>query len=55
MKYELSEVDREIAADSLARSMHMLLDQRGLEKLEPERMAALERDVLNWCGLCQKP
>lgn len=52
MKYELAEDDREIAADSLARSMHMLLEQQGLKKLAPERMALLEHDVLNWCGLC---
>ena len=50
-KYELAEADMEIAADSLARSMHMLLEQHGLEKLEPQHMAALERDVLSWCGL----
>jgi hypothetical protein len=53
MKYELAENDREIAAQSLARSMHMLLDQSGLKKLEPKRMATLEKDVLDWCGLCQ--
>jgi len=53
MKYELAESDREIAADSLARAMHMLLEQHGLKKLEPEHMAELERHVLVWHGLCQ--
>ncbi len=53
MKYELAEDDQEIAAQCLARSMHMLLDQSGLKKLEPQRMATLEKDVLEWCGVCQ--
>ncbi len=52
MKYELTEDEREIAADALARSMQMPLEQSGLKKLEPERMAALEQEVLNWCGFC---
>ncbi len=53
MKYELAEADLEIAADSLARSMHLLLEQHGLKELLPEHMAELERHVLNWYGLCQ--
>lgn len=51
-KYELPQADLEIAADSLARAMHMLVEQHGLKKLPPERMAELERDVLDYCGLC---
>lgn len=51
MKYELAEDELAIASDSLARSMHLLLEQHGLKKLEPKHMAELERDVLNWCGL----
>ncbi len=50
MKYELAEDDLAIASDSLARSMHMLLEQHGVKKLEPAHMAALEKDVLDWCG-----
>ncbi len=53
MKYELAEADMEIAADSLARAMHLLLEQHGIRKLEPHHMAELERDVLKWCGLCR--
>jgi hypothetical protein len=51
MKYELAEDELAIASDSLARSMHLLLEQHGLKKLEPKHMVELERDVLNWCGL----
>ncbi len=51
-KYELPQADLEIGADLLARAMHMLVEQRGLKKLPPERMAELERDVLDYCGLC---
>ncbi|HET6399824.1 MAG TPA: hypothetical protein VFH95_00335 [Candidatus Kapabacteria bacterium] len=51
-KYELAQADLELAADSLARAMHMLVEQHGLKKLPPERMAELERDVLEWFGLC---
>ena len=53
MKYELAEADLEIASDSLARAMHMLLEQHGIKRLAPEHMAELERHVLNWYGLCQ--
>jgi hypothetical protein len=51
MKYELAEDELAIAADSLAHSIHMLLDQHGLKKLEPKQMLELEQDVLSWCGL----
>jgi len=51
MKYELAEDELAIASDSLARSMHMLIEQHGLKQLEPKQMAELERDVINWCGL----
>ncbi len=53
MKYELAQADLEIAADSLARAMHFLIEQHGLEELPPEQMAELERDVLEWYGLVQ--
>jgi hypothetical protein len=53
MKYDLGEDELEIAADSLARSMHMLLEQRGLEKLEPEQIVKLECEVLDFCGIGQ--
>lgn len=55
MKYELAEDELAIASDSLARSMHMLLEQHGLKKLEPAHMAALEKDVLDWCGILHRP
>ena len=53
MKYELAEADFEIAADSLARSMYMLLEQHGMKNLAPEQLAKLEEDVLKWYGFCQ--
>ena len=52
-KYELAEDELEIAADSLAKTMQMLLEQDGIRHFPPQRMAALERDVLDWCGLSQ--
>jgi hypothetical protein len=55
MKYELPDDELAIASDSLARSMHLLLEQHGLKKLEPKQMAELERDVLKWCGIPQFP
>jgi hypothetical protein len=51
-KYELTQADLEIAADSLARAMRMLVEQHGLKTLPPEEMAKLELDVLDYCGLC---
>ena len=51
LKYELAEYEFEIAADSLARSMHMLLEQQGVKKLTPKHMAALEKEVIEWCGI----
>jgi hypothetical protein len=51
LKYELAEHEFEIAADSLARSMHMLLEQHGVKKLTPKHMAALEKEVIEWCGI----
>ncbi|MDP4198598.1 MAG: hypothetical protein Q8922_00325 [Bacteroidota bacterium] len=51
MKYELAEADLELASDSLARAMHLLLEQHGIKELLPEHMAELERHVLNWYGL----
>jgi hypothetical protein len=55
MKYELAEGEREIAANSLAHTMHMMLEQRGLKKLEPKYIAKLEHDILNWCGVSHFP
>ncbi len=49
-KYELPQADLEITSDLLARAMHMLIEQRGLEKLPPESMAELEQDVLDYSG-----
>jgi|GEM_PF-3649568 len=49
-KYELAENELAIASESLANSMHLLLEQHGLHTLSPEHMAALEKDVLRWCG-----
>ena len=49
-KYDLSEVDHEIAAQELARTMHMLVEQHG-HPLTPEHKAEIERRVLQWCGV----
>lgn len=51
MEYELAEEDMEIAAHTLARTMHMLVEQRGGKSLEPEHKAELVHHVLDWCGI----
>jgi hypothetical protein len=48
-KYDLAEADLEIAAQELARTLHMLVEQRGAP-LEPQHKAEMERRVLEWCG-----
>ena len=53
-KYDLAEVDQEIAAQELARTMHMLVEQQG-HPITPEHKADLERRVLEWCGVCGRP
>jgi hypothetical protein len=55
VKYDLAEDELEIAADSLARSMQMMLEERGLKKLEPKQIARLECEVLDYCGIGQLP
>ncbi len=55
LKYELAEADLELAADSLARATHLLLEQHGLAILPPEQLAELERDILEWYGLRPAP
>ncbi len=49
--YELAEADLEIAAQTLAKTMHMLVEQHGGKTLEPELKAELVRHVLDWCGI----
>ncbi len=50
-KYDLTKDDLAIAADSLARTMHMVLEEHGLDVLAPEQLEEIERDVLTYCGL----
>ena len=49
-KYELEEAELSIAAEHLAKAMHMLVEQQGGQRLEPHRQAEIERHVLDWCG-----
>lgn len=51
LKYELAQADLELAADSLARAMHLLIEQHGLDSLPPEELSRLERDILEWYDL----
>jgi|GEM_PF-6981642 len=50
-RYELSPEDLEPAAHTLAKAMHMLVEQRGGKNLEPRPKAELIQHVLAWHGL----
>src|SRR4051812_24137110 len=55
MKYDLVEVELENAAQELAHTMHMLVEQQGGIPLGPEDQKKLERRVLDWCGAIGRP
>ena len=55
IKYDLEKNDLEIAAPILARTLHMLIEQNGGKSLTPERMAEIERHILDWCGYTPVP
>jgi len=54
LQYELAEDEMEIAAQALARTLHMLVEQHGGKQLEPHHMEEVTRHVLDWCGICHR-
>ena len=53
-KYELKEAELNVAAEHLAKAMHMLVEQSGCHHLEEHLQSQLEMQVLNWCGFKSK-